>query len=242
MKTFLAVFALSGLLIPLTTQAATTITVTSTADSGPGSLRDAIATASSGDNIHFSVTGTIALTTSALIVAKSVTISGPGASNLAVSGSHAVQVFKVNSGAIVTISGLTIENGSASGGGAGIFNLGTLTLSNSTVSGNSTDSEGGGIFNAGTLTVTNTMVSGNSVSCCYGGGIFNLGTLTVTNGTVAGNSVPSGGGGIGNFLGTLALKNTIVAIAPWEEIATTIKEHLALRDITFQTMTPAPVC
>ena len=56
MKTFLAVFALSGLLIPLTTQAATTITVTSTADSGPGSLRDAIATASSGDNIHFSVT------------------------------------------------------------------------------------------------------------------------------------------------------------------------------------------
>jgi len=242
MKTFLAVFALSGLLIPLTTQAATTITVTSTTDSGPVSLRDAIATASSGDNIHFSVTGTIALTTSALIVAKSVTISGPGASNLAVSGSHAVQVFKVNSGAIVTISGLTIENGSASGGGAGIFNLGTLTLSNSTVSGNSTDSEGGGIFNAGTLTVTNTMVSGNSVSCCYGGGIFNLGTLTVTNGTVAGNSVPSGGGGIGNFLGTLALKNTIVAIASWEEIATTIKEHLALRDITFQTMTPAPVC
>lgn len=211
MKAFLAVFALLGLLIPLPTQAAITITVTSTADSGPGSLRDAIATASPGDNINFSVTGTIALTTGTLTIAKSVTISGPGASNLAISGNNAFQVFKVNSGAIVTISGLTIENGSASGGGAGIFNSGTLTVTDSTVSANSTDIDGGGIFNSGTLTVTNTTVSGNSVSCCFGGGIFNEGTLAVTNSSVSGNSSKLFyGGGIFNQ-GTFTLTNSTVS-------------------------------
>ena len=62
MKAFFTGFALSGLLIPFTTKAATTINVTSAADNGPGSLRDAIATASSGDNIIFGITGTVALT------------------------------------------------------------------------------------------------------------------------------------------------------------------------------------
>jgi hypothetical protein len=44
--------------------AAATITVTNTNDSGPGSLRDAIANASSGDTINFSLTypATITLT------------------------------------------------------------------------------------------------------------------------------------------------------------------------------------
>ena len=49
MKGFLAVFTILGFLIPSSGQAAT-INVTSTADSGAGSLRDAIAAASS---IHF---------------------------------------------------------------------------------------------------------------------------------------------------------------------------------------------
>jgi len=211
MKAFLTVFALSGLLVPLPTQAATTITVTSTADSGPGSLRDAIATASPGDNINFSVTGTILLTTGTLTIAQSVTISGPGASSLAISGNNAVQVFMINSDAIVTISGLTVENGAASGGGAGIFNSGTLTVTDSIVSGNSTDVDGGGIFNSGTMTVTNTTVSANSVSCCFGGGIFNEGTLAVTNSTVSGNSGKMFyGGGVFNQ-GTLTVANSTVS-------------------------------
>ena len=55
-----------------------TITVTNTNDSGPGSLRQALANANDGDAINFAVTGTIALTSGELLVAKSVTISGPG--------------------------------------------------------------------------------------------------------------------------------------------------------------------
>jgi len=65
---------------------ATTITVTNTNDSGPGSLRQALADADDGDSISFdsSLNGqSIILTGGELLVDKSITISGPGADNLA---------------------------------------------------------------------------------------------------------------------------------------------------------------
>jgi hypothetical protein len=64
---------------------ATNITVTNTNDSGPGSLRQALADANDGDTINFAVTGTIGLTSGELAVDKSITISGPGPTLLAVS-------------------------------------------------------------------------------------------------------------------------------------------------------------
>src|SRR5690348_10989530 len=81
-----------------------TLTVTNTNDSGPGSLRDAIAVANSGDTIDFSATGTITLG-STLTIAKDLTISGPGASSLAISGNNLVRVFYASSGH-VNISGV----------------------------------------------------------------------------------------------------------------------------------------
>ena len=63
-----------------------TLIVTNTNDSGPGSLRQALADANDGDIIGFAVTGTIGLTSGELLVAKNITISGPGAENLAVNG------------------------------------------------------------------------------------------------------------------------------------------------------------
>src|SRR6476660_3748411 len=109
MKAFLVIFAILALLIPLPTRAAA-ITVTSPADSGAGSLRDAIAAARSGDVINLSVTGIVTLTTGTLTITKNLTINGPGASTLAISGHNAVQVLSVNQNATVTISGVTIEN------------------------------------------------------------------------------------------------------------------------------------
>jgi len=53
---------------------ATTITVTNTNDSGPGSLRQALVDANDGDTIDFAVTGTIGLTNGELLVDKSITI------------------------------------------------------------------------------------------------------------------------------------------------------------------------
>src|SRR5262249_33844418 len=90
------------------------LTVTSDADAGLGSLRAAIANANSGDTIKFaSSVHLIALTTGQLAITKSLTIDGPGADKLTVSGSNSSRVFAVSSGVQVTIDGLTVANGRA---------------------------------------------------------------------------------------------------------------------------------
>ncbi len=101
-------------LIPLEVRALlSTITVTNDADSGTGSLRAAIASASSGDTIKFahSADGTITLTSGVINIATGVDIDGPGASKVAVSGGDASSVFDVQGGVTASISGLTITDG-----------------------------------------------------------------------------------------------------------------------------------
>src|SRR6266853_2948024 len=104
---------------------AATITVTSTADSGVNSLRQALADANDNDTITFDpgLNGlTITLTTGQLSVNDSVFIFGPGADMLAVSGNHTGRVFQIASGKTAVISGLTITNGTMNGNGGGIYN------------------------------------------------------------------------------------------------------------------------
>ena len=69
---------LLGLVAPMPARAATSV-VTNLNDSGPGSLRQAIADAAPSDIITFGVTGTITLTTGELLINKDLTLSGPGA-------------------------------------------------------------------------------------------------------------------------------------------------------------------
>jgi hypothetical protein len=77
---------------------AKTIAVTNTNDSDPGSLRGAIASAASGDTINFNLTFPATITlSSTLAISTNLTISGPGASNLALSGAGAVRVFSIGS-------------------------------------------------------------------------------------------------------------------------------------------------
>src|SRR5262245_54356531 len=198
------------LCVALTTAHAATITVSYYNDSGPGSLRQALAAANDGDTINFnsSLNGQITLTSGQLMVDKGVNITGPGANRLAVSANHASRVFYIASGKDVTISGLTITNGLAPSPqfGGGIYNdHATLTLSSCTIRGNAAEHGiGGGIFNdafygSATLYVVNCTLSGNSANYGYGGGIGNEGyqgtaTLTVLNSTLSGNSAASGGG------------------------------------------------
>ena len=68
---------------------AATITVTNGNDSGPGSLRQAIVDASSGDTINFapSVT-TVNLTSGELVIDKNLTITGPFAGRVTVTAKH----------------------------------------------------------------------------------------------------------------------------------------------------------
>src|ERR1051326_2850801 len=179
--------ATAAALGPWTSRAAT-ITVTSTADSGPGTLRTVLASAANGDTIDATGTsGSILLTSGELLVTNNVTILGPGPANLAVDGNATSRVFRTGSNTVVTISGLTITNGYSSDRGGGIRNdHATLTVRNCMVTGNSTDYAGGGIFSDGefggnaTLTLSNCTINGNSASS-YGGGIFNNGYYGTAN-------------------------------------------------------------
>jgi predicted outer membrane repeat protein len=184
---------------------ANTITVTNRNDSGPGSLRQALAIANDGDTINFSVTGTITLTTGELTVNNSITISGPGADNLAINGNATSRVFYIASGRTVTISGLMVTNGNAVFDYAGgIYNdHSSLTVTACRITANSADI-GGGMYSNGSVgnaavTLNSCTFSGNLAS--QGGGIFNDGssgnaTVTLNNSTFSDNSTAYDGGGI----------------------------------------------
>jgi hypothetical protein len=217
--------------------------VANTSDSGAGSLRQALLDIAPGGTITFNiptdgsdsgydpVTGayTFKLAGMELVLDRNLTINGPGADLLTISGEQLSRVFTINSGVTATLNGLTMANGLVGGAadnyGGGIYNNGTLNLANSALSGNSVVSEGnnygGGIYNAGTLTVVNSTLSGNSASGLttafnQGGGIYNdtAGTAILTNSTLSGNSVTGGaveaGGGIFNS-GAVTLTNSTLA-------------------------------
>jgi predicted outer membrane repeat protein len=193
------------------------LTVTSLADSGSGTLRDAIQTADLGKasdkfTIACSVAGTIDLQTPLPDLANNIAIQGPGAASLTVERaagfSFAAPILTVDPGQTASLSGLTIANGND----GGIANGGTLTLTNCAVVNNFGTIVGGGITNQGTLSLTGCAVSGNSAFAAGGGiwsgipnisvdtGVGDNASLTITSSTISGNSVNGpeefGGGGI----------------------------------------------
>jgi parallel beta-helix repeat protein len=214
-----------------------TLTVTNTKDRGPNSLRYEIAHASQNDTIVFApkLDGqTITLTSGELAISTGLTIQGPGAGQLTISGNGS-RVFEVNASAPVVLSGLTISNGNGFvntglyqyyGDGGGILNLSTLTLNGCVVSGNvalygGASNFGGGIYNAGNLTLSGCTVSNNRADSAadtigpsaFGGGIYNAGTLTVSNSTLSGNVAVYGDGG-GIYVenaGTLTVSNSTLS-------------------------------
>src|SRR5438132_7457691 len=190
------------------------ITVTNTDDSGPGSLRQALASANDGDTITFAVTGAIDLTSGELVINRNITISGPGANLLAVSraaNAAPFRIFHVMLGHTVIIEGLTISNGSVLNTfGGGIYNFeSALTVNSCALAGNSAlgqQGSGGGIFSNGggaggnaSLIIINSAFSGNAATT--GGAIDNNGSsgianLTISNSTLSGNSASFVGGGV----------------------------------------------
>jgi hypothetical protein len=202
--------------------------VNSTADSGEGTLRQAIldANAFAGANtITFAgatftdaTPDTITLS-SGLTITDNLTIQGTGATNLAVAGNDNFDLFTVNAGVTASFDDLTIRNGNSgiynngtiaglsnstlSNNGYGIFNNGTGTidsLSNSTLSNNQY-----GIHNNGTITsLNNSTISNNEFS-----GIYNNGTIdSLSNSTISNNA----GYGIYNYNGTIdSLSNSTIS-------------------------------
>jgi hypothetical protein len=176
-------------------------TVTNLQDSGPGSLRDAIASTPVFGTVDFQpgLTGTITLTSSPIIIDHALKIAGPGASVLTVSGGDSLQVF-INHVVMTVdnpvIDGLSIRNGRGTDGG-GVFNDGILTLHDCTIAGNSATGQGAGFENSGRLVLDRCLVSNNAVlGNGNGGGVLNNGFLLVTNSTFVGNTTGSAGGAI----------------------------------------------
>jgi predicted outer membrane repeat protein len=188
------------------------ITVTSDSDSGPGSLRQAIADICPGGTIAFDADRTITLA-SELLIDHDMTIDGQTHA-VTVSGNHVTRVFNISSGN-VAFDHLTIADGNVqttdcgpwSGGanyycGGGMIlqgNLVTVTVSHSIFSNNQADTYGGGIANFGdALTITDSTFSGNNADY-DGGGMYNYrSSLTLTNVTFSGNSATYQGGGMVN--------------------------------------------
>ncbi|MBI5935537.1 MAG: cadherin domain-containing protein [Chloroflexi bacterium] len=203
---------------------ASTIIVTNNADSGPGSLRDAIANASSGDTITFDNDYTITLASQLDIINKTITITGEGR-QITISGNNAVRVFHVGStggSGNLTLDHLNIVNGKsaveecagsavACGGGLMLEYLTTATVLNSTFSNNDGGMAGGAIYSyyGNPLTVTNSVFINNH-AVAYAGAIETFyGTATLTNNTFWGNTSGAYGSAILNTWGTMTLKNNI---------------------------------
>jgi hypothetical protein len=163
-----------------------TITVTSNADSGVGSLRSALSSSVAGDIITFNASMTVNLN-SQLVISKNLTVEGDlnldGVADVTLSGQHKTQVLKVNSGVTATLDGLVITQGLAAGNGGNGSN-GGANSSGATAA----NLLGAGISNFGVLTLNNVSVTANAASGGGGGG-----------GAAAYNA--SGGGGGGGALG-----------------------------------------
>jgi len=186
---------------------ANTFQVTNTNDSGAGSLRQAISDANANPGadeiiVDDVLTGTIVLTTSQLAISSPMTIQGPGAEQLAISGNDTFRVFYIDTPESVDISGLSIVSGNSIsvGGGGGIFNSSdNLTVTDCTFSSN-TATAGGGMYNENcSPTVMNCIFSSNSATM-DGGGMYNyLSSPTVTNCTFSDNTSNNDGGGMHNY-------------------------------------------
>jgi len=216
------ILLLLGVAMPLNSNSPD-IVVTSLADSGPGSLRQAIADAPAGGRIRFAVEGDIILTSGELLIDKPLRVLGGRQQRIAVRVPLNLQnsrVFSVTGGP-VKISNLTIQDGDNTlfdDPGGGIRNSGDLTLVRVTIR-NCESIDGGGLYNVdgATVTIINSTISGNiahDAGICdggTGGGIANRGTVSLINTTITDNEAECEGGGISlNFSGTATLSNTIV--------------------------------
>jgi hypothetical protein len=184
----------------------TDFTVTTNADSGPGSLREALNQANATPGPHSiafdeAITGRgaapIALSTQ-LVINCELAMSVREGRFVVLDGQGLTRVLQVDPDARAHVTRVFVEHGRADVG-AGIYNRGTLIYEDGGVYENTAGFHGGGIYNVGTLTITtNTEIYDNTAR--FGGGIANdFGTLEMDDGTdVARNVADSQGGGLYN--------------------------------------------
>lgn len=206
--------AVAGALAVATPAAAATFTVSTNADSGPGSLRQAIldANGSSGaDTITFQAgLAPISLTSGTIPITETLTIDGAGSPTISL-GAATPFMFSANLAGSLSLVDLTLSGGAGLGGGLAIATAGALTVTDSSFSGFSTGDEGGAIGAltiTGDVSITDSTFTGNAAAD-PGGAVYLgdvSGATTLTRSTFADNESASVGGGFfGNDLGTLTI-------------------------------------
>jgi hypothetical protein len=174
----------------------------------PCALTEALSSATSGSTIDLAAGTYQTANETSFTISTSITVqpTTPGSTAI-LEGNHATVVV-VNTSVTATVSGVSIEDGSALNGGSGIANSGTLTVEDSTISGNNAVNDGGGIYNSGNLNVEDSTISSNAAQYA-GGGIYNSDTLTIQDSTISGNGA-GGGGGIYNS-DTLTIQDSTIS-------------------------------
>lgn len=202
---------------------ADSVTVSSTADSGAGSLRKALGSVCINGTISFApaLAGqTIILTSGPIILNRNVSIDTSAAAGLTLSGNNADRVLIVNAGTTAQVSGLTIANGHGFQLAGGVLNNGNLTLDHVTVTNNIMTTNagefwqgGGGIYNGenASLALIDSTVS-NNTAAWSGGGIYSFfnTTTTIVRSTISGNVSNDVGGAI-RSLGNVTITNSTIS-------------------------------
>ena len=201
----------------------TAVTVTSLADNGAGSLREALEIIANEGAITFEPSlagGTIQLTSGPLVPARSVTISAADAPGIILDGGGNDRVLIVNPGLTVNVAHLTVTNGYGFQLAGGILNNGNLTLDRVIVTGNQMTTDGGefwqgggGIYNGdgANLNLIDSTVSNNTAQWSGGGvySFFNT-TTTIIRSTISGNVSNDVGGGL-RLLGNADISNSTIS-------------------------------
>ncbi len=212
---------------------AATFLVTTTADSGPGSLRQAVADANASagpDAIAFSGLAwpaTISLVAPRMDVVGELTIEGPGPGLLTIEGDGTITgLFRLNRSADVqnrlVLRGATVRSfrylygGAIEGYGAtgpepleSVIEVdGCVFEENGWASGDP-NAQGGAIYASGSLTIRRSEFVGNTTGGNGGGAIQSSGPLLIEDSLFWGNSAESDGGGAIRILGSGAVTRRI---------------------------------
>jgi hypothetical protein len=121
-----------------------------------------------------------------------------GAGLITISGGNSVRVFRVNTGATLTVANLTVADGRVAdhfpGGlwGGGIESAGALLVANSVFAGNRASVGGAIASGSGPVTIVDSTFIANRAGA-VGGAIDSRGTLSITRSTFTGNSAGIGG-------------------------------------------------
>jgi hypothetical protein len=179
---------------------ATLVSITNAADSGPGTLRQAILDSVPNDTILFdaSLSGTsIVLTGGQLLLANNVTIDASALTNgIQINGNGSGRLFQVESNITVVLRALTLTNGTVYSNGGGIYNSGILTLDRCTLVGNLAVGVTG-TSGAAAPPYAQPGGTGGTGGTGAGGAIYNAGTLAINQCTFTANTARGGNGGNG---------------------------------------------